>query len=98
MKTNEKQVAKRLFKKLSALRATLSNEERVILDNLVGVDQVQAHKINTKIATKAAEKINTRAAEVQAHKINTKITPKAAEKINTKAAEVQAHKINTKIT
>ena len=97
MKTFEKQAAKRLFKKLSALRATLSNEERAILDNLVGVDEVQAHKMNTKIASKAAEKANTKAAEVQAHKMNTKITSKAAEKANTKAAEVQAHKMNTKI-
>jgi hypothetical protein len=97
MKTFEKQAAKRLFKKLSALRATLSNEERAILDKLVGADEVQAHKMNTKINTKAVGKINSKATEVQAHKMNAKINSKAAGKINSKANEVQAHKMNTKI-
>lgn len=98
MKNLENQAAKRLFKKLSALRATLSNEERAILDQLVGADEVQAHKMNAKISSKAAGKINPKANEVQAHKLNTKISPKAAGKINTNANEVQAHKMNAKIT
>ena len=59
MKTTEKQASKRLFKKLSALRATLSNEERAILDNLI-VNEVEAHKINTKASTKTNPKVNSK--------------------------------------
>jgi hypothetical protein len=80
MKSTQKQASARLFKKLSALRATLSNEERAILDNLVGANEVQAHKINTKINSKAEGKTNPKVSEVQAHKINTKINNKAAGK------------------
>ena len=98
MKNLENQAAKRLFKKLSALRATLSNDERAILDKLVGADEVQAHKMNTKINSKAAGKINPKANEVQAHKLNAKINPKAAGKISTNADGVQAHKMNAKIS
>lgn len=56
MKTTQRQVSQRLFKKLSALRATLSNEEREILDNLIGVNEVAAHKMADKAASKAADK------------------------------------------
>ena len=75
MKTTQKQASKRLFKKLSALRATLSNEERKILDNII-VDEAVAHRIDLsknaevnanqmkvgKIATKNAGKIAGRVA------------------------------------
>ena len=71
MKTTEKQASKRLFKKLSALRATLSNEERKILDELI-VNEVTAHKLNTKTSTK----INPKVSEVAAHKLNTKTSTK----------------------
>jgi len=94
MKTFKKQAAKKLFKKLSALRATLSNEERAILDNIVGVEEVAAHKMNTKLTTKASPKIASKASEVAAHKMNTKISSKASPKITSKASEVAAHKMN----
>jgi hypothetical protein len=46
MKATQSQAAKRLFKKLSALRATLPNEERAILDRLIVFDdEVSAHKM-----------------------------------------------------
>jgi hypothetical protein len=79
MKTTEKQASKRLFKKLSALRATLSNEERAILDNLI-VNEVEAHKINMKASTKT----NPKASEVAAHKINMKASTKTNPKVNSK--------------
>jgi hypothetical protein len=93
MKSTQKQASARLFKKLSALRATLSNEERAILDNLVGANEVQAHKINTKINSKAEGKTNPKVSEVQAHKINTKINTK----INNKAAGKAAGKTTLRI-
>ena len=88
MKNTQSQAYTRLFKKLSALRATLPNEERAILDRLIVVDEVTAHKMNTKANTKA----NTKSNEVSAHKMNTKVNTKA----NSKANEVSAHKMNTK--
>ena len=51
MKTAQKQACKRLLKKLSALRATLSNSERAILDDLMGVDPVTAHKLSGQVTT-----------------------------------------------
>jgi len=80
MKTTQKQASTRLFKKLSALRATLSNEERDILDNLIVVEEVTAHKMNLKAADKAASKAASKASEVAAHKMTSKATSKAADK------------------
>jgi hypothetical protein len=98
MKNLENQAARRLFKKLSALRATLSNEERAILDNIVGVDEVSAHKFTTKAMGKVAAKTAGKADEVAAHKLTTKSIGKVATKTAGKANEVIAHKINTKAT
>ena len=102
MKTTQKQASTRLFKKLSALRATLSNEEREILDSLIVVEEdpadkeVTAHKMNTKAFGKATGKTTSKANEVAAHKLNTKALGKATGKVNSKANEVIAHKLNTK--
>ena len=59
MKTTEKQASKRLFKKLSALRATLSNEERAILDNLI-VNEVAAHKMTDRAVGKATTRATSK--------------------------------------
>src|SRR5688500_7926331 len=92
MKTTEKQASKRLFKKLSALRATLSNEERAILDNLIVVEEVTAHKMTGKAVGKATNK----ATEVAAHKMTGKAVGKAVGKATNKATEVAAHKMTGK--
>ena len=92
MKTTQKQAATRFFKKLSALRATLSNEERAILDNLIVVEEVIGHKMTTKATSKATPK----ASEVAAHKMTTRATDKATSKATSKASEVAAHKMTTK--
>ena len=68
MKTTRQQASARLFKKLSALRATLSNEERDILDNLIVVEEVSAHKMTAKAVSKATSKAAAKATEVAAHK------------------------------
>jgi hypothetical protein len=57
MKTTQSQAAKRLFKKLSALRATLPNEERAILDSLVVFDQVSAHRMTGITVDKATFRV-----------------------------------------
>jgi hypothetical protein len=58
MKTTQSQAAKRLFKKLSALRATLPNEERAILDSLVVFDEGSAHKRTGKAVEKTIFRIS----------------------------------------
>src|SRR5688500_18092006 len=91
MKTTQKQVSIRVFKKLSALRATLSNEERDILDNLIGVEEVAAHKI---AVGKAVQKNVAKNTEVAAHKIAVgKAVQKNVAKNTAKNTEVAAHKI-----
>src|SRR5215211_5024485 len=101
MKTTQSQASKRLFKKLSALRATLSNEERAILDRLIVTEEVKAHKMTQKIASKAQTKADPKQVEVQAHKINSKLISKAQTKADPKAdpkqVEVEGHKLNQKI-
>lgn len=94
MKTTRKQASTRLFKKLSALRATLSNEERDILDNLIVNEEVAAHKMNLKASDKAASKAASKAAEVAAHKMNLKAADKAASKANSKAASKTTFRIS----
>src|SRR5215208_4720062 len=101
MKTTQSQASKRLFKKLSALRATLSNEERAILDRLIVTEYVKAHKLNQKIATKSQPKAHPKQVEVQAHKLNSKLVSKTQSKAGPKADpklfEVEGHKLNQKI-
>ena len=85
MKTTQKQASTRLFKKLSALRATLSNEERAILDDLIVVDEVSAHKMTGKAVGKAVGKATGKATEVSAHKMNDKAVGKAVGKATGKS-------------
>ena len=96
MKITQRQASVRLFKKLSALRATLPNEERAILDSLILVDEVSAHRMSGKTVSKSAGKSANKAAEVQAHKLTTRAVGKVVGKVTSKAAEVQAHKMTTK--
>ena len=111
MKTRQQQASARLFKKLSALRATLPNDERAILDSLIIVDDIQvnnraagranevtAHKLTGKAVGKATNKTTAKATEVQAHKLTNKAVGKATNKTTAKATEVQAHKVTTKAT
>jgi hypothetical protein len=91
MKATRSQASKRLFKKLSALRATLSNEERQILDNIV-VTEVAAHKMTSKAVGKAVGKATNKATQAAAHKM----TDKAVGKATNKATEAAAHKMTDK--
>jgi len=62
---DEKQTAKVLFKKLSALRATLSDDEQTLLDALVqGEYEVSAHGMTAKAA---AGRVYQDADEAAAH-------------------------------
>ena len=65
MKKN--QAFKRVIKKLSAVRATLGNDERQALDNII-VDEVAAHTMKITKAAKSAKAPKTaRTNEVAAH-------------------------------
>ena len=82
MKATKKQIQTRVLKKVSALRATLTNEERAFLDSLIVVDEVKGHKaVVNKAATKAAGKNVPRLQEVEAHKMAGRSTTKAQAKI-----------------
>ena len=50
MDIKQDQAFKRLLKKLSALRATLKNDERSLLDEMVtgSADEVEAHSMNNR--------------------------------------------------
>ena len=98
MDTQQNQALKRLLKKLSAVRATLDNDERDILDQFVlgsalaeggvtSADEVAAHAIKTsKVSGKVSD-----ADEVAAHAIKTgKVSGKVSD-----ADEVAAHAIKT---
>jgi uncharacterized membrane protein YkoI len=87
MTINRSQASKRLFKKLSALRATLSNEERAILDSMIVVE-VEAHKSKARpVARKTFQ-------EVEAHQMKTKPVAKPAARKTFQ--EVEAHQMKTK--
>ena len=75
-----KQAFKRVIKKLSAVRATLRNDEREALDNII-VEEVVAHQMNLgKVSGKAAAKTSAKAS-AKAHAMNLgKVSGKAAGK------------------
>ncbi len=99
MKTVQDQAFDRLLKKLSAMRATLRNEERAILDELI-IGQVSTQRMNVgRTTSKFASTAKGESAEVEAHKLNPgkvapKVSGKVAPKISSKIAEVEAHKLN----
>jgi hypothetical protein len=80
MDVKQDQAIKRLLKKLSALRATLNNDERRLLDELVvgSADEVklQSMKINQKQAVKQADADEVK---LQSMKINQKQAVKQAD-------------------
>ena len=65
MDVKQDQAVKRLLKKLSALRATLKNDERSLLDQLVtgAANEVEAHRLSPKSPVASARDAN----EVEAH-------------------------------
>ena len=91
MKTRNSRAYQRLFKKFDALRATLPDDEREILDSIVK-DEVTAHKMGRavqKAVSRAKSKAIAKAPEVGAHKMGRaaqKAAAKAVAKASTKAA------------
>ena len=100
MDVKQDQAIKRLLKKLSALRATLKNDERKMLDQLVigSVNEVEAHTLSQKspfTAAKAAKGAKD-ASEVEAHTLSQKspFTAAKAAKGAKDASEVEAHSMD----
>ena len=99
MKTDK--AFKRVIKKLSAVRATLPNDEREVLDEIVTTvpeeEEVEGHRMIK--AEDSAEKGLVRKAEkrqeVKGHRINPTAPVKSNAK-QTQRAEVKAHRINPK--
>jgi hypothetical protein len=96
MDVKQDQAIKRLLKKLSALRATLKNDERKLLDQLVigSEDEVEAHSIGwTPIIPNAS----SGADEVGAHALFNKSNPAGADRSNpSDVNEVGAHALFNK--
>ena len=105
MRTAKKQAAKRLLKKLSALRATLPDDEREILDGYIVVDEVEAHRLKTRVAQKTlgrvAMKADGKVKEVEAHRLKSRVAQKTfgrvAMKADGKVAEVEAHRLKSRV-
>ncbi len=91
MADKKNQALKRLLKKLSALRATLRHDERVLLDEIIlgSVAEVSAHTM-TAAASKGAK--TPKPAEVSAHAMTTAASKGAK---TPKPAEVSAHAMTT---
>ena len=88
---DEKQVAKALFKKLSALRATLSDDEQALLDTVVqGEYEVSAHGMTAKAAT---GRVYQDADEAAAHGMTAKA---ATGRVYQDANEAAAHGMTAK--
>jgi len=87
MAINRKQVSKKLFKKLSVLRATLTKDERTVLDEIVTgrATQVAAHKLTNKSVNKAMGRATHKATQVAAHKITNRAVGKVTGRASNKA-------------
>jgi hypothetical protein len=93
MKATKKQATVRLFKKLSALRATLSNEERDILDNLVVTEDVTAHQMKAGAVSKALSAKAAKGAVAGAHQMKAGAVSKALSAKAAKGAVAGAHQM-----
>lgn len=95
MRTTQKQASTRLFKKLSALRATLSNEERDILDSLIVVDdEVTAHQMKKGAVSKALSAKTARGAVAAAHQMKKGAVSKALSAKAANSAVAGAHQMS----
>jgi hypothetical protein len=100
MDTKQDQAVNRLLKKLSSLRATLKNDERIILDELItgSPDEVTAHSMNVKAVNPAKTPTRTTAPdEAVAHSMNVKaVNPAKTPTRTTAPDEAVAHSMNVK--
>lgn len=80
MNTTQRRAYTRLFKKLSALRATLSNEERRILDGLLVNEEVTAHRMKSGAVSKAMQRSRASQVEALAHQMSKSVVSRAAQK------------------
>jgi hypothetical protein len=93
MNTEETQAMKRLLKKLSALRATLSDDERALLDGFIvtsKADEVVAHVIKDAVSPA----VTPAADDVVAHVIKDAVSPAVAPA----ADDVTAHVIKDAVS
>jgi hypothetical protein len=94
MADKQKAALNRLTKKLGALRATLSKDERVLLDRIVlSTPDVSGHKmVNAASGSKKALKAN----EVAAHSMTTAASGATTAALKaSKASEVALHSMTT---
>ena len=98
MDIKQDQAFKRLLKKLSALRATLKNDERSLLDEMVTgpADEVEAHSMNNRPHPRPASRPAGAADEVEAHSMNNRPHPRPAGRPAGSADEVEAHSMDAR--
>ncbi len=87
--TNGK-IQKKVLKKLSAVRAVLSNKEREVLDAIV-LGEARAHEMATKKTGRAARKSSDTISETKARN---NMTKKVQRKGSAGSAKAQAHKLH----
>jgi len=104
MDTKMTQTMKRLLKKLSAMRATLSDEEQELLDQIVLLpnEDVEAHRLDPRYDPRLDPKYDPRkdpaAEDVEAHKLDPRYDPRLDPKYDPRkdpaAEDVEAHKLD----
>jgi hypothetical protein len=92
MKTKQT-ASDRLFKKISALRATLPADERAVLDDLIAKDEVTGHRMKmSKTLVKAGGKTASKT-EVKPHQMKMDKTPVKSGGKTASKTEVKSHQM-----
>jgi hypothetical protein len=87
MDTVQDQAASRLYKKLTALRVTLPNDERDVFDQIIPAEEeVTAHRLTNKKALRRSTQKALKSPEVTAHRLTNRKAKKASVKNAKKAA------------
>ncbi|MCO6451634.1 MAG: hypothetical protein J5I90_12680, partial [Caldilineales bacterium] len=94
------QSTKRVLKKLSALRATLSDEEQVILDGYIldSASEVTAHSMTERITPGVTPAADAGPDEMMAHSMTERITPGVTPAADAGPDEMMAHSMTERIT
>ena len=96
---DQAQTLNRLIKKLSAVRVTLNNDERAILDKMVtgATIEVKTHAMADKAQLASQDASSAAKAEVVSHAMADKIQPASQDAASMAKAEVVSHAMADKI-
>jgi hypothetical protein len=91
MDTKELQAWKRIAKKLSALRATLRADERIILDRLIigAAGEVELHSVTPAVQPRVTPVIQPRVTPA----VQPRVTPRIEPNAGSEGSEVEMHRV-----